>query len=100
MSKIFANASSEVPSKEKKSIQFSGQGMLANELRDYYNSSAGKKLSGANSPNTAKQEKETEPEIVPVDLIFWNDGFTINRGPFRPFDDPQGLRLLDNIRSG
>lgn len=60
----------------------------------------GKKLTGAGSPINTPAEKLPEPEIVTVNLIFWSDGFTIGEGPLRPYDDREGLRILDNLRNG
>ena len=40
------------------------------------------------------QEAEAEPETITVDLIFWNDGFTIGQGALQSYTEPEGLRLL------
>lgn len=53
---------------------------------------------GSTSPK--HQEAEAEPEIVTVDLIFWNDGFTIGQGALQSYTEPEGLRLLDRIKNG
>ena len=52
------------------------------------------------SPKAAASQTIPEPEIVTVDLIFWNDGFTIGEGTLKTYDDPEGLRLLDSLSSG
>jgi len=61
----------------------------------------GKKLSGSFTSTSPKGSKQAaEPEIVAVDLIFWNDGFTIGQGPLQSYTEPEGLRLLDRIKNG
>lgn len=57
-------------------------------------------MNGASNPKAAAGQTIPEPEIVTVNLIFWNDGFTIGEGPLKSYDDPEGLRLLDSLRSG
>jgi hypothetical protein len=57
-------------------------------------------LNEISTPKSASSQNIPEPEIVTVNLIFWSDGFTIGEGPLNSYDDPQGLRLLDSLRSG
>lgn len=59
----------------------------------------GKKLNTTNNPKSSSQ-KLPENDIATVNLVFWNDGFTIGNGPLRPYDDREGLRLLENLRNG
>lgn len=100
MSKIFAKASTEDPSKNQNKNVFSGSGnnKLGFVLQLIF--STGKKLSGVSSPKAVSAQKIPEPEIVTVDLIFWNDGFTIGESPLKSYNDPEGLRFLDSLRSG
>ena len=62
----------------------------------------GKKLNGSptsTSPKGSTKHAE-EPEVVTVDLIFWNDGFTIGQGPLQSYTEPEELKLLDRIKNG
>lgn len=35
------------------------------------------------------------PEEVLHDVVFWIDGFTVNDGPLRRFDDPENASFLE-----
>ncbi|CAA7406988.1 unnamed protein product [Spirodela intermedia] len=38
------------------------------------------------------------PEEVLHDVVFWIDGFTVNDGPLRRFDDPENASFLESIK--
>uniref|UniRef100_A0A1D1YZ14 UBA and UBX domain-containing protein At4g15410 n=1 Tax=Anthurium amnicola TaxID=1678845 RepID=A0A1D1YZ14_9ARAE len=38
------------------------------------------------------------PESVVHDVIFWTNGFTVNDGPLRRFDDPENASFLESIK--
>ncbi|XP_046860047.1 NSFL1 cofactor p47-like [Xenia sp. Carnegie-2017] len=40
------------------------------------------------------------PEPLNVNLYFWSNGFSIDDGPLRDFNDPQNMEFLDSIKRG
>ncbi|KAJ6850730.1 plant UBX domain-containing protein 4-like [Iris pallida] len=53
----------------------------------------GRLLSGETVPAAPQQ-----PENVVHNIYFWSNGFTINDGPLRRFDDPENAPFLESIR--
>ncbi|GAB2285249.1 Plant UBX domain-containing protein 4 [Dionaea muscipula] len=55
----------------------------------------GRLLSGETVPSMQPQH----PEVVTYTFTFWRNGFTVNDGPLRRFDDPENASLLNSIRN-
>lgn len=36
-----------------------------------------------------------QPEIVVHNIVFWNNGFTVNDGPLRRLDDPENASFIE-----
>lgn len=52
----------------------------------------GRLLSGETVPSAPQQ-----PEDIVVDISFWTNGFTVNDGPLRKFDDPENAQFLQSL---
>lgn len=50
----------------------------------------GRLLSGETVPSSAQQ-----PQNVVHTIYFWTNGFTVNDGPLRRFDDPENASFLE-----
>ena len=50
----------------------------------------GRLLSGETVPSAPQQ-----PEAVIHNIVFWTNGFTVNDGPLRRFDDPENAPFLE-----
>ncbi|KAN0032766.1 hypothetical protein ACTFIV_006686 [Dictyostelium citrinum] len=46
------------------------------------------------------KEKDPNSKVVEVKVTFWNQGFTIDDGPLRKYDNPENKELLDDIQRG
>ncbi|KAM9973641.1 hypothetical protein ACTFIW_010751 [Dictyostelium discoideum] len=46
------------------------------------------------------KEKDPNSQVVEVKVTFWNQGFTIDDGPLRKYDNPENKELLDDIQRG
>ncbi|GMG98703.1 hypothetical protein Nepgr_000543 [Nepenthes gracilis] len=55
----------------------------------------GRLLSGESVPSVQRQQ----PEVTTYTITFWHNGFTINGGPLRRFDDPGNAPFLESIRN-
>ncbi|XP_038984074.1 plant UBX domain-containing protein 4-like [Phoenix dactylifera] len=53
----------------------------------------GRLLSGETVPSAPQQ-----PANVVHNIYFWSNGFTVNDGPLRRFDDPENASFLESIR--
>ncbi|XAR55337.1 hypothetical protein NMG60_11035388 [Bertholletia excelsa] len=53
----------------------------------------GRLLSGETIPSIPQQ-----PEAVTHNITFWSNGFTVDDGPLRRFDDPENASFLESIR--
>ncbi|CAL9073959.1 unnamed protein product [Musa textilis] len=53
----------------------------------------GRLLTGESVPPAPQQ-----PENVVHNIYFWRNGFTVNDGPLRRFDDPENASFLESIR--
>ncbi|KAG1327040.1 plant UBX domain-containing protein 4 [Cocos nucifera] len=53
----------------------------------------GRLLSSETVPSAPQQ-----PANVTHNIYFWSDGFTVNDGPLRSFDDPENTSFLESIR--
>ncbi|OAY63048.1 Plant UBX domain-containing protein 4 [Ananas comosus] len=52
----------------------------------------GRLLSGETAPSAPQQ-----PEDITHNIYFWSNGFTVNDGPLRRFDDPENASFLESI---
>lgn len=73
-------------------------GAMQGPLEHPYSSSrsftgTGRLLSGETVPSAPQQ-----PANVTHNIYFWSDGFTVNDGPLRSFDDPENTSFLESIR--
>uniref|UniRef100_A0A914WP68 NSFL1 cofactor p47 n=1 Tax=Plectus sambesii TaxID=2011161 RepID=A0A914WP68_9BILA len=50
--------------------------------------------------NAASAATDDEPPQQNVTLMMWQDGFSIDEGPLRRFDDPANRAFLENIMQG
>ncbi|KAA8524736.1 hypothetical protein F0562_011159 [Nyssa sinensis] len=53
----------------------------------------GRLLSGQTVSSAPQQ-----PEVVTHNIVFWSDGFTVDDGPLRRFEDPENASFLESIR--
>ncbi|KAL8136924.1 hypothetical protein V2J09_002925 [Rumex salicifolius] len=53
----------------------------------------GRLLSGETVPSSSSQQ----PEAIVHDIVFWQNGFTVNDGPLRRLDDPENATFLESI---
>lgn len=60
----------------------------------------------ADQENEEKEREEEEGEmkheqqIVSRNVIFWQDGLSIENGPLRPYNEPSTAKLLDQLNNG
>lgn len=52
----------------------------------------GRLLSGESVPSAPAPQ---QPENVVHNICFWRNGFTVNDGPLRRFDDPENAAFLE-----
>ena len=45
-------------------------------------------------------KKSEDQSQVAITLKFWKNGFSVNDGPLRPFDDPENADFLHHIKHG
>ncbi|XP_062229327.1 plant UBX domain-containing protein 4-like [Phragmites australis] len=55
----------------------------------------GRLLSGG----TAQPDAPQPPEDIVHNIYFWSNGFTVNDGPLRSFDDPANASFLESIKN-
>ncbi|KAJ1569972.1 hypothetical protein HK096_007931 [Nowakowskiella sp. JEL0078] len=80
--------------KEKKSSYFSGSG---NRLGSENSTESSSSVSPAVNPIPRQQDIT---EVAERQLIFWKNGFSIDDGPLRSYDDPEGKEFLEAINNG
>ncbi|KAG2315170.1 hypothetical protein Bca4012_065973 [Brassica carinata] len=56
---------------------------------------AARMLSGEPVPSSPQQQDQ--PQVVMHAITFWRNGFTVNDGPLRRFDDPQNATFMESI---
>lgn len=57
---------------------------------------AARLLSGE-TVSTSPQQQQDQPQVVMHAITFWRNGFTIDDGPLRRFDDPQNAPFMEVI---
>ncbi len=45
-------------------------------------------------------KKSEESSLFEVTLKFWKNGFSVNDGPLRSYDDPKSQEILHHIKHG
>jgi UBX domain-containing protein 1 len=55
----------------------------------------GRTLSGQTPPPAAVPAVPEPPQTVLHHIVFWNNGFTVDDGPLRMFDDPENASFLE-----
>ncbi|XP_022672602.1 NSFL1 cofactor p47-like isoform X6 [Varroa jacobsoni] len=81
-------------------LAFSGVGFRlgADEQQPLQKSSG---TSGAPGSGVASQDSNVAGGFpVSVDISLWHDGFTVDNGPLRRYDTPEGKEFIDSIKSG
>ncbi|KAJ4871851.1 Plant UBX domain-containing protein 5 [Raphanus sativus] len=53
-------------------------------------------LSGEPVPSSPQREQD-QPRVVMHTITFWRNGFTVNDGPLRSFDDPENATFMASI---
>ncbi|KAL5199987.1 hypothetical protein ABZP36_021190 [Zizania latifolia] len=48
---------------------------------------------------TVESDAPQPPENIVHNIYFWSNGFTVNNGPFRSFDDPANASFLASIKN-
>ena len=70
---------------------------------------SGARLGDSSTPTpspsgTAGRAGTTQPAEAPynpiVMLRMWRNGFTVNEGPLRPYNDPANKQFMDNVKKG
>lgn len=56
---------------------------------------AGRTLSGEAPPPVAAPAAPEPPQTALHHIVFWNNGFTVDDGPLRMFDDPENASFLE-----
>ncbi|CAN8275085.1 unnamed protein product [Cochlearia groenlandica] len=63
-------------------------------------SGAARMLSGETvspSPPSQQQQEQDQPQVVMHNITFWRNGFTVDDGPLRRFDDPENATFMESI---
>ncbi|CAF2231144.1 hypothetical protein HID58_029289 [Brassica napus] len=60
---------------------------------------ASRMLSGEPVPSAPppQQQQQDQPQVVMHTITFWRNGFTVDDGPLRRFDDPQNAAFMESI---
>ncbi|CAO1948597.1 unnamed protein product [Urochloa humidicola] len=48
---------------------------------------------------TVQRDAPQPPEEIVHNIYFWNNGFTVNDGPLRSFEDPANVAFLESIKN-
>ena len=60
---------------------------------------ASRMLSGEPVPSAAppqqQQQQQDQPQLVMHTITFWRNGFTVDDGPLRSFEDPQNAAFME-----
>ncbi|CAL5039521.1 unnamed protein product [Urochloa decumbens] len=48
---------------------------------------------------TVQRDAPQPPEEIVHNIYFWNNGFTVNDGPLRSFEDPANVSFLESIKN-
>ncbi|KFK23686.1 hypothetical protein AALP_AAs50902U000400 [Arabis alpina] len=58
---------------------------------------AARLLSGETVSSSPQQQQQDQPQVVMHTITFWRNGFTIDDGPLRTFDDPLNAPFMQSI---
>ncbi|CAH8391179.1 unnamed protein product [Eruca vesicaria subsp. sativa] len=58
---------------------------------------ASRMLSGEPVPSAPQQQLQEQPQLVMHTITFWSNGFTVNDGPLRRFEDPENATFMESI---
>ncbi|XP_078174762.1 plant UBX domain-containing protein 3-like [Carex rostrata] len=58
----------------------------------------GRTLSGEAAPTVPAPTVSQPPQTSLHHIVFWNNGFTVDDGPLRMFDDPENASFLESIK--
>ncbi|KAJ0251162.1 Plant UBX domain-containing protein 5 [Hirschfeldia incana] len=59
---------------------------------------ASRMLSGETVPSSPQQQQQDQPpQVVMHTITFWRNGFTVDDGPLRRFDDPQNATFMQSV---
>ncbi|EOA16678.1 hypothetical protein CARUB_v10004870mg [Capsella rubella] len=58
---------------------------------------AARLLSGETVSSTPQQQQQDQPQMVMHTITFWLNGFTVNDGPLRVFNDPENKDFMESI---
>lgn len=56
---------------------------------------ASRMLSGEPVPSAPPPQQQDQPQVVMHTITFWRNGFTVDDGPLRRFDDPQNAAFME-----
>ncbi|CAH8381969.1 unnamed protein product [Eruca vesicaria subsp. sativa] len=64
---------------------------------------ASRMLSGEPVPSAPQQQLQEQPQLVMHTIAFWSNGFTVNDGPLRMFEDPENafmevMRIYKHVK--
>lgn len=54
----------------------------------------------ANDSQVIQAEKTEDQSMVEITVRFWKNGFSVNDGPLRPYDDPKNQEFLHHVKHG
>ncbi|KAF8082779.1 hypothetical protein N665_0808s0015 [Sinapis alba] len=49
------------------------------------------------APQQQQQQQDQQPQLVMHTITFWRNGFTVNDGPLRRFEDPENATFMESI---
>jgi len=61
---------------------------------------SGYRLGGDGVPSSQVAGESARPQPKDIKLVMWKDGFTVDNGPHRRYDDPANKQFLDEITQG
>lgn len=56
---------------------------------------AARLLSGETVSSSPQQQQQDQPQVVMHTITFWRNGFTVDDGPLRRFDDPENKAFME-----
>lgn len=56
---------------------------------------AARLLSGETVSSSPQQQQQDQPQIVMHTITFWSNGFTVDDGPLRGFNDPENTDFME-----
>lgn len=93
----------QAPSKENEDIdaifdKARQMGAIQNPLENFQEESSSRVFTGTArllSGETVPTVQPQNPQNVAHNIIFWSNGFTVNHGPLRRFDDPNNASFIE-----